>query len=177
MIPTEQNLTESPRLSPGSAQIVEAVARAGGDAGARPCDEEADGVNDFRRLETSIQWLKHERMIAAMEAGLRAQSHKRRLSCASDRLAMAVLAVAADRGLAVPRDLSVTGFDDSLLAALASPALTSVRVDYAEFGAAATAALLAVIRGSELPIYQPAAPTLEVRGSTAAAPRRKVKIP
>jgi DNA-binding LacI/PurR family transcriptional regulator len=96
--------------------------------------------------------------------------------CTSDRLAMAVLAAAADRGLVVPRDLSVTGFDDSLLAALASPALTSVRVDYAEFGAAATAALLAVIRGSELPTYKPAAPTLEVRASTAAAPRRKVKI-
>ena len=47
----------------------------------------------------------------------------------------------------MPGDLSVTGFDDSPLAALASPALTSVRVDYAEFGEAATQALLAAIGG------------------------------
>jgi DNA-binding LacI/PurR family transcriptional regulator len=62
----------------------------------------------------------------------------------------------------------VTGFDDSLLAALSSPALTSVRVDYAEFGAAAAAALLARIGGEEPPAYQPSRPVLEVRASTAS---------
>jgi DNA-binding LacI/PurR family transcriptional regulator len=95
--------------------------------------------------------------------------------CASDTLAMAVLAVAKDRGLRVPEQLSVTGFDDSLLAELSSPALTSVRVDYAEFGAAATAALLATIGGSEPPTFTPSLPTLVVRASTAASPR-EVKI-
>ena len=58
--------------------------------------------------------------------------------CASDVLALAVVAAARSLGLDVPGDVSVTGFDDSPLAALASPALTSVRVDYAEFGEAAT---------------------------------------
>ena len=96
--------------------------------------------------------------------------------CASDTLAMAVLAAAGERGLAVPHDLSVTGFDDSPLAALSSPALTSVRVDYGEFGAAATAALLAGINGTDPPAYNPSAPELEVRASTSAVPRRKVKI-
>jgi LacI family transcriptional regulator len=60
----------------------------------------------------------------------------------------------------------VTGFDDSVLAALSSPALTSVRVDYAEFGAAAAAALLARIDGDELPAYEPSRPVLEIRAST-----------
>jgi LacI family transcriptional regulator len=69
--------------------------------------------------------------------------------------------------LSVPDDLSVIGFDDSLLATLSSPALTSVRVDYTAFGAAASAALLAVIDGEEAPAYQPAPPSLEVRASTA----------
>ena len=45
-----------------------------------------------------------------------------------------------------------------MLAALSSPALTSVRVDYAEFGAAAAAALLARIDGEEPPTYQPSRP-------------------
>ena len=57
--------------------------------------------------------------------------------CASDALAMALVVAARDAGLDVPGDLSVTGFDDSPLAALGLPPLTSVRVDYAEFGEAA----------------------------------------
>ena len=91
--------------------------------------------------------------------------------CTSDTLAIAVIAAAGERGLAVPRDLSVIGFDDSLLASLSSPALTSVRVDYTEFGAAATTALLAEIDGATAPEYKPAAPSLELRASTAAAAR------
>jgi LacI family transcriptional regulator, repressor for deo operon, udp, cdd, tsx, nupC, and nupG len=86
--------------------------------------------------------------------------------CASDTLALAIIAEARARGLGVPEDVSVTGFDDSVLAALSSPTLTSVRVDYAEFGAAAAAALLARIDGEELPTYSPSRPTLEVRAST-----------
>jgi DNA-binding LacI/PurR family transcriptional regulator len=66
----------------------------------------------------------------------------------------------------------VTGFDDSLPATLSSPALTSVRVDYAEFGAAATATLLAVLSGAETPTYQPSLPVLEVRASTSPAGRK-----
>ena len=87
--------------------------------------------------------------------------------CASDVLALAVVLAARAMGLSVPGDLSVTGFDDSPLAALASPALTSVRVDYAEFGQAATSALLAVIGGEPAPDYSPSAPSLVVRASTA----------
>jgi DNA-binding LacI/PurR family transcriptional regulator len=90
------------------------------------------------------------------------------VACTSDTLALALVAVARGRGLTLPGDLSVTGFDDSLLAALSSPALTSVRVDYAEFGAAAAAALLARIGGEEPPAYQPSRPVLEVRASTAS---------
>jgi DNA-binding LacI/PurR family transcriptional regulator len=87
--------------------------------------------------------------------------------CSSDVLALAVVLAARSRGLSVPGELSVTGFDDSPLAALASPALTSVRVDYAEFGQAATSALLAAIAGEPAPGYEPAAPSLVVRASTA----------
>lgn len=97
------------------------------------------------------------------------------VACTSDTLALALVAAARARGLSVPEDLSVTGFDDSLLAALSSPALTSVRVDYAEFGAAAAGALLARIGGEQAPPYEPSRPLLEVRASTAgpgASPTR-----
>jgi DNA-binding LacI/PurR family transcriptional regulator len=88
--------------------------------------------------------------------------------CTTDALAIALTGVAGQRGLSVPGDVSVVGFDDSLLASLSSPALTSVRVDYTAFGAAASAALLAEIEGVGAPPYNPSPPTLVARASTAA---------
>jgi DNA-binding LacI/PurR family transcriptional regulator len=85
----------------------------------------------------------------------------------SDVLAVAGLAAAREWGIAVPGQLSITGFDDSPLAALASPAITSVRIDYAGFGEAAASALLAAIAGEPLPVYEPPPPELVVRASTA----------
>ena len=87
---------------------------------------------------------------------------------ATDALATGVLAAARERGIAVPGELSITGFDDSPLAALATPPLTSVRIDYADFGAVAAAALLAELGGEPVPEYRAAAPELVIRGSTAA---------
>ena len=92
--------------------------------------------------------------------------------CASDVLALAVVVAAHDRGLRVPEDVSVTGFDDSPVAALSSPALTSVRVDYAEFGEAAAGALLAAIGVADVVDYSPSPPELVVRASTARRRRR-----
>jgi DNA-binding LacI/PurR family transcriptional regulator len=89
------------------------------------------------------------------------------VACTSDVLAMAVVAAARERGLTVPGDVSVTGFDDSPLAALSHPPLTSVRVDYAEFGAAAAAALLAAIGREPTPGYDPPQAELIVRASTS----------
>jgi DNA-binding LacI/PurR family transcriptional regulator len=80
----------------------------------------------------------------------------------SDVLAVAGLAAARERG----REVAITGFDDSPLAALASPPVTSVRIDYAEFGEAAAAALLAAIDGQPVPPFRGAPPELLVRGST-----------
>src|SRR5262245_13738200 len=85
----------------------------------------------------------------------------------SDVLAAAGLAAARERGIAVPGELSITGFDDSPLAALASPPLTSVRIDYAEFGEAAAAALLSVIAGERPPAFRGMPPRLVVRASTS----------
>ncbi|HEX5618980.1 MAG TPA: substrate-binding domain-containing protein, partial [Solirubrobacteraceae bacterium] len=87
----------------------------------------------------------------------------------SDVLATTLLAEARERGIDVPGALSLTGFDDSPLAALGSPSLTSVRIDYAGFGASAAAQLLAAIAGEPPPPYEPAAPELVIRESTGPA--------
>ena len=92
--------------------------------------------------------------------------------CSSDALAIEAIAAARSDGRSVPDDVSVVGFDDSVLAAFAVPALTSIRIDYAEFGEAAAQALLACIAGAAVPEYSPAAPELVVRASTGRVPPR-----
>jgi LacI family transcriptional regulator len=53
---------------------------------------------------------------------------------ANDNMAAGVLQVAHERGLTVPGDLSVVGFDDADLASILSPGLTTVRQPLAELG-------------------------------------------
>jgi DNA-binding LacI/PurR family transcriptional regulator len=65
--------------------------------------------------------------------------------CFSDVLAFGVLRAARARGLAVPGELSVVGFDDNPLAPRSDPPLTTVRQDVAEKGHLAATALVTAI--------------------------------
>jgi len=62
--------------------------------------------------------------------------------CFADTLAHGVMLAAQDRGLELPRDLSIVGFDDNPLAARLRPPLTTVRQDITEKGRLAAAALV-----------------------------------
>jgi len=55
----------------------------------------------------------------------------------NDRMAAGVLKVAAEMGLRVPKDLSVVGFDDSYLASVLTPSLTTIHRPMTEMGARA----------------------------------------
>jgi LacI family transcriptional regulator len=63
----------------------------------------------------------------------------------NDNMAVGVLQAARERGLSVPGDLSVVGFDDSERAALVTPALTTVRQPLEEMGRMAVSLLLRLI--------------------------------
>jgi DNA-binding LacI/PurR family transcriptional regulator len=52
----------------------------------------------------------------------------------NDDTAAAVLAAALDLGVRVPDDLAVIGHDDSLLAMLYRPPISSIRIDYRSIG-------------------------------------------
>jgi LacI family transcriptional regulator len=55
--------------------------------------------------------------------------------CASDRIAVGVYDALKEKGLKIPTDISVIGFDDQeLLAAHTRPPLTTVRIPYFEMG-------------------------------------------
>jgi DNA-binding LacI/PurR family transcriptional regulator len=55
----------------------------------------------------------------------------------NDLMALGVLARLAERGVGVPQELSVVGFDDIRMAAMASPPLTTIAAPAAEAGRAA----------------------------------------
>lgn len=69
------------------------------------------------------------------------------LFCTSDVLALAALRAAADRGLSVPGDLSVVGFDDVEYATMFHPTLTTVRQPCYDLGQMACRILLQQIDG------------------------------
>lgn len=89
---------------------------------------------------------------------------------ANDLSAIEMIRIAAERGLRVPDDISVVGFDDILDAASCTPQLTTVRQPLPEMGTAAVRMLLDVLEGhTPEPIRMPT--TLVVRESTAAPSR------
>jgi DNA-binding LacI/PurR family transcriptional regulator len=88
----------------------------------------------------------------------------------SDQLALGALHAARELGLAVPGQLSVTGFDDIPAAATADPPLTTISQPLRERGRAVgtlLAALIAGDAGGSLPPVTSFATELVVRASTA----------
>ena len=86
----------------------------------------------------------------------------------NDNIAIGVLQAARERGLRVPDDLSVVGFDDVEYAELVSPALTTIRQPLAEMGRMAVSLLERLIEGQTIEALHVELRTqLIVRGSTA----------
>ncbi len=85
----------------------------------------------------------------------------------SDQLALGVIARATERGLSVPEDVSMVGFDDIPAAANSDPPLTTVHQDHAEKGLLAGRMLVSQLRKEDGPSAGPLATSLVVRGSTS----------
>ncbi|WP_299625261.1 LacI family DNA-binding transcriptional regulator [uncultured Tateyamaria sp.] len=65
--------------------------------------------------------------------------------CGNDVLAVGALQRARERGLRVPDDVSITGFDDIELARIVTPTLTTVHVPHREMGRKAAVALVEMV--------------------------------
>ncbi|GAA1670343.1 LacI family DNA-binding transcriptional regulator [Kribbella yunnanensis] len=86
----------------------------------------------------------------------------------SDEVALGVMEAARARGLRIPEDLSVVGFDDTQVARLASPPLTTVKQPLREMGAVALRTALRLAAGETIDSHHvELATTLIVRGSAA----------
>lgn len=92
--------------------------------------------------------------------------------CGSDVMAAGALEGVRSLGLAVPRDVSVVGYDDVFWAALTNPPLTTVRQAVGSIARAAVRTALGGGEDSRRPARTEVVfrPQLVVRGSTAAAP-------
>jgi LacI family transcriptional regulator len=112
-------------------------------------------------------------------------AEKRRPSAvlaANDAMAIGVLCALQERGVAVPDDIALAGFDDIPIARFVNPPLTTVRVPITDLGARAAARLLAGVEESHplRPAREMLPATLVVRASSRrreGAPETGLAIP
>jgi DNA-binding LacI/PurR family transcriptional regulator len=94
----------------------------------------------------------------------------------NDRAAIGAMEVLREKGLRIPDDISVVGFDGTDECDLCLPRLTSVRVPLREIGAQATEMLLRLVREQDLELSEVIWPTeLQVRASSSPPKLRDVK--
>lgn len=87
----------------------------------------------------------------------------------NDVMALGVLHELSARGVRVPRDVSVAGFDDVQVAQFVQPPLTTVRVPMHELGRQSCLAIMAVLRGGES--AHAVLPTEVIKRQSTAPPR------
>ncbi|MFE2757051.1 LacI family DNA-binding transcriptional regulator [Actinosynnema sp. NPDC059335] len=94
------------------------------------------------------------------------------IACFNDKLAVGALRAARERGLRVPDDVSVAGFDDIDLSQATHPRLTTVRQPLREMGRIAVTQLLRMLDGPRPEaLHIELATTLVVRESTGPVAR------
>lgn len=88
--------------------------------------------------------------------------------CGNDQIARGVIDALRERGLSVPRDVAVVGFDNwQVMTEAARPPITSIDMNLADLGREAGRALIAMIGGEEISGLKRLPCTLVVRQSTA----------
>jgi DNA-binding LacI/PurR family transcriptional regulator len=98
--------------------------------------------------------------------------------CSNDMMAIGALHEAARRGLRVPEDVSIVGFDGIDATRWSVPELTTVEQPIGQIAETAVQTLLTLIDQPERPL--PSSyfrPRLRVRASTAAPMRRRLAVP
>lgn len=103
----------------------------------------------------------------AMNALLDLGDRPTAVCCANDEMAIGALRAARQRGLEVPEDISITGFDMTPSSAVVTPPITTVRQPIAELGAKAVTCLLRLIAGEKDVEDEVLKTEFILRGSTA----------
>ena len=97
--------------------------------------------------------------------------------CYNDIAAIGAIRAFVDRGLRVPDDISVVGFDDIQGASFYNPSLTTIRQPLHQMGVVAARILLQRIRGqAEFPDAVPILPELVIRESTCPPNPKRTRV-
>ena len=144
------------RRSPEHAARFDGYVRALAESGREPCEELSVPADNSRRLgyEAALQLLASGRAFDAIFAS-------------TDLIAIGAMRALADRGLRVPADVAVVGFDDIPLAEFVSPALTTVQQNTQRAAEGLVQGIVGLIRGQAIESHM-MAPKLIVRESCGA---------
>ncbi|MEU6539049.1 LacI family DNA-binding transcriptional regulator [Streptomyces sp. NPDC047000] len=118
------------------------IAYAGGPAGSSADARRRDGLTQADERFSDVQIVDLGAFSPRVEGGeaaadLAVGSGATGIIAFNDLVAVGLLALLARRGIAVPDQLSVVGYDDILVSRLATPTLTTMRVDIRGVGEAA----------------------------------------
>ncbi|WP_225421196.1 LacI family DNA-binding transcriptional regulator [Sphingomonas parva] len=115
----------------------------------------------------------HNDVASGLKAGRRLLTRVDRptaIFASNDDMAAGVIQAARELGLDVPRQLSVAGFDDSQIASIVWPALTTIRQPTYDMAFAAAGLLIDLVRGRQVPAVTRLDHQLVLRNSTGEAP-------
>jgi LacI family transcriptional regulator len=127
------------------------------------------GLSTNAEMQVTADDFTYEAGVTASEA-LLSQASPDAILAANDLLAVAAMKVLARHGRSVPADVAVVGMDDTQLAELANPSLSSVGLGSTARAEAAADLLLSRLADPSLPARQVAiAPSLTVRESSRRA--------
>ena len=127
----------------------------------------ANGFSPDRKLMVAGDF-SAESGVRATEALLARGLPLTALVCANDEMALGALRAVRDRGLSVPVDMSIIGFDDIRLARFIDPPLTTVAQPMQEIGREAMTLLIDLLADPTTPARKRMLPTqLIIRASTA----------
>jgi DNA-binding LacI/PurR family transcriptional regulator len=112
-------------------------------------------------LDEAVAWYRAELAKQVWPPGVTA------VCCYNDQMAVALQGLLAMRGLRVPEDVSVVGFDDAFAAVASVPALTTVSHRLSVIGATAVELAFQLLDGKKAPAVRLVPAQLVVRASTA----------
>lgn len=122
-----------------------------------------------------VGWFLPEGGYQAMTRLLRISPRLEAVFVACDWMALGAMRAIRERGLRIPQDIAVVGFDDVPLAAQTDPPLTTVRQPMVEMGRAGVQLLAKLIREKKIRQRKVVLPTELVVRSTTPAPSSRAK--
>lgn len=131
------------------------MALIGGTAGVTPTDVKTDAFHkavETLGLLTHPSWMiphgfSVESGVEAMQLLLQQAELPTAVLAINDLVAIGAMKEAQRQGLRVPEDISIAGFDDTFLAQICTPALTTVNHNYTQLARIAMDTLIAVTTG------------------------------